>query len=179
MRFQPTYEARRPDRVVQIGPGVLSLHVLGRYPGWGSFRQELADGIDELFNSLTGVRVLRIGLRYINALNKVDHFVAGFDDLTLETTLCGQPLQGPRNLNFIMENPPDMVCTTRVASREFVSGTAAGNVDVLIDVDVYTGSEHSDGSAEGVKRWVEQAHDFEKERFFALLRKETIAKLEA
>src|SRR5580658_6612724 len=51
LRFAPIFELVRPDsrRIVRIGPHAMSYHVLAPYPGWGVFRPEIEEAIDELY----------------------------------------------------------------------------------------------------------------------------------
>lgn len=177
MRFQPIFEARKKDRVVKVGANTISFHVLGRYPGWTVFEEELHRAIDEVFNALRTASVRRLGLRYINAVDHEDHFVSSFDDLTLKIQLRGEELAGPKNLNFITKSDADLSCTTRIASKEFIAGNPSSSFELLIDIDVYTPPEHTADSADGVKQWLERAHNFEKKCFFALFPDQMIENL--
>ena len=179
LRFQPVFELAASDkkRAIRVGQYVLSYHRLTPYVGWARFKDELYEAIDELFSATEGLTVRRLGLRYINALQTDLHGIGSILDLDLRLTIADEDISRNVNINFTTEVSADTMCTVRIATAEFVQGQLPPNSSVYIDVDVFTKDPFKTEDKAEVKRWVELAHTKEKERFFQLLKDETVDSL--
>jgi uncharacterized protein (TIGR04255 family) len=170
LKFQPLlqFSEASTNTIVKIGASVFSFHVLKPYCGWSQFKPQLYTLFDFLFSRLKGVVVERIGLRYINGLTREDHLVENIDSLNVEIKVGGDPLKLPYNLNYMTTG--DKVCAlVRIASPEFVSGTAIPGLTALIDVDVFTPTTFTASESGAIKQWLEVGHSAEKTEFFRLL----------
>jgi len=179
LRYQSTVELRKNDdsRLVKVGPHSFSYHFVGSYPGWDVVKRELDEAVDAVFLRISGLIVKRLGLRYINGMDSERHQVSSVADLDLSVCVGGDNVKSSLNLNFAMISSDVHTVMTRVASKEFVKGKMGGNVSTVIDVDVFTPPSFESSAQSQIKEWIERAHDFEKDAFFALLSKEHIDNL--
>ena len=179
LRFQPVFELQSKDkkRLVRVGAHVVSFHKIGPYGGWATFKPELDQLINAVFSRTEGLTVRRLGLRYINAINKVLHKINSPEDLDMELTVEGEVITEDVNLNFFRKVENNMGCTVRVATPSFIQGKYPTDTSIIVDVDLYTGGEFKTQSKEDVIEWAIVAHDKEKEQFFGLLTQEKIDEL--
>lgn len=176
LRYQPTVELRKDggDRLVKVGPSSFSYHFVGNYPGWDVVKRELDEAVEALFLRISGLTVKRLGLRYVNGMDSERHRVNSVADLDLSVCVGGETVESSLNLNFARVSSDVHTVMTRVASKEFVKGQLGGSVSTVIDIDVFTPSSFESSDQNQIKGWVEQAHDFEKDAFFALLSDEHV-----
>jgi uncharacterized protein (TIGR04255 family) len=179
LRFAPIFELTKAElhRSVRIGPRVMSYHVVAPYPGWTVFQSEINQVVDELFARAKDLRVVRLGLRYINALTPDRHFISSAGDLALVVMVSDDVQTGSMNLNYNVMVRNDTMCTVRVATKDFVQGPVPNSTTVLVDVDVATVDPFTTQDAGVIKSWAVVAHEKEKEEFFHLLTAESIDKL--
>ncbi len=157
---------------------MLSYHLFAPYIGWSKFRTELGRVADQLFSKTRGTVVRRLGLRYLNALRPDLHNIKAVTDLDLSVVVMDKTLSGNVNLNFTDAPAVDKRATVRVATPDFVTGLLPTGTSVFVDVDVYTPPGFQARSANRVHRWLESAHETEKDEFFSLLKPETITQLD-
>ena len=171
LRYQPVLElhSTTESRAAKIGPNVLSYHALAPYPGWTQFSAEIDKVIDFLFAELPGFEATRIGFRYINLLTKPAHLIESVDALEYSVTLGGEKLEGAQNLNYKRRVGDDHFILVRVASPDFVSSPERREMNALVDVDVFTPDEFKTSDIAKAKKWVADAHGFEKKEFFKLI----------
>ena len=173
LRFQPTIQLRgaHNSSMIRIGEQAISFHIAGekQYPGWESFSEQLKGVINGLFSNMTKFSVNRISLRYINAIVQNRHFIGDIHDLEFEVSVGGKKLSCPVNLNFNMTKGDAHIVTTRLAHGSFVQGTLPAKTSAVIDVEVTTMNGFSSKNSDDVMGWIEKAHSFEKEAFFALI----------
>lgn len=179
LKYEPLLALRSPDgsRLIRIGENTLSYHVISRYCGWTTFKDELEQTLVALFDRLEKLVVTRLGFRYINALTKDRHYISGADALNLNIQVAGKTLEGRLNLNY--ETSPDSAHTvmTRIASPFFVQGTLPPGVEVVVDIDVFTPPGYETMHIASVLEWVNSAHNYEKDAFFKLVPPEILNKL--
>ena len=170
LKYQPSLELRSTNglALVKIGEWVLSVHRLAPYPGGDDFETEIVQAVEVLFASLQGLRIDRIGLRYINVFTHEEHGVTGISDLNQSISVAGEPMVSPVNLNYIKACDIGHTALVRIATPEFVGGPIAKPFTVLVDVDVHTPSNFSCIDAKQAKDWVTAARIAEKEVFFSL-----------
>jgi uncharacterized protein (TIGR04255 family) len=178
LRYHPIFAlAEGAGRAVRIGPQVLSYHRRAPYVGWAKFKPELDEAIAGVFGKTDGLRVERLGLRYLNALRTDVHGIKSISDLNLKLEIASERVSGNANVNFTTGDSSETSCTVRIATTDFIQGDLPENTSVYVDVDVFTkpGFETKDQSV--VKDWIEAAHTREKEQFFRLLTERTIESL--
>lgn len=179
LRNQPILELRSPERhrLVKVGSNVLSYHVIAPYCGWERFRIEIDEVLDHVFTSLDGFRALRLGFRYINALTADDHLIPDVTALNCNIDVAGQKLDPQFNLNYRRQKSDTHFSLVRIASPDFVSGRINIAMNALVDVDIFTPDAFETRDILLAKRWMVEAHDFEKEEFFSLLPASILEKL--
>jgi uncharacterized protein (TIGR04255 family) len=179
LRAQPLFELRNKEssRLVRIGQSAVSYHLMGKYCGWEEFQPELRSAFDAVFQTLNGLTIARIGLRYVNALVPSRHVIRDVHELNLRVSVADTPLSGEMMLNYIVENDRDHVTATHAASPTYVQGRIPQNTRVVIDVDVHTRDGYQNKNFASVMEWIEDAHTYEKQAFFKLLPRNVIEKL--
>ena len=162
-------------RAIKIGANVFSFHRLAPYPGWEAFKPEIDQSLDYLFGSFKDFKATRLGFRYLNAFTYEDHEVANPRSLNYTVTVAGTELTEPQNLNYRRQPSEKHTVQVRIASPEFVSG--AKKLHVLVDLDVHTPDGVETVDVGVARNWIEDAHTYEKEEFFALFTDEMMQKL--
>jgi uncharacterized protein (TIGR04255 family) len=179
LRFQPLLEIRDAKKlsVAKVGPNAFSFHRLAPYPGGETFVREVNQCIDFLFKSLTDVKAIRLGLRYINLFTEAEHGVKTVNDLHQKVSVAGAALSTPLNLNYRATRRTDFEATIKIASPEFVLGALSKPFAALVDVDVYTPKQFSTSRADALKEWLKEARQFQKDEFFKLFTEDMIKRL--
>jgi uncharacterized protein (TIGR04255 family) len=182
-RFQATVElidsVSAPTCFLHIGPQVLAYHRLRTYGGWDSFITEIDKVVDTLFVKTENLTVLRLGLRYANALRSDAHRIRGLSSLDMVTTIAGDSLDSHTNLNFNRFPSADTVATVKIATADIVTGLLPPNTTVYVDCDAATPDGYSTKERPIVESWVKNAHEVLKREFFTLLTDETIQFLDS
>lgn len=173
-RFTPSYELAKgsPNELIRIGPNSLSYHRLAPYPGWDQHAPALKQMLEALFGAIIPVTPVRLGFRYVNALNGNDHLVGSAADLAL-TVVAGEGESFAPDifaLNYRRQSLPGHIEQVQIATPEYVPA-ASGEDDfsVLVDIDIFTPDHYSIGGIDNVLNWMDVAHDLLKENFFKLL----------
>ena len=161
--------------MIKIGVNVFSFHRLAPYPGWAAFKPEIDESLNFLFGSFNEFKATRLGFRYVNIFTEEDHGVGSPRSLNFAVSVAGQELTEPQNLNYQRGRSDRHIVQVRVASPEFVSSPR--QIQVLVDLDVFTpgGVETIDAGA--ARDWIEEAHTYEKEEFFMLFTEEMMQRL--
>lgn len=174
LRFTPSYELSRgaPNELIRIGPNVLSYHRLAPYPGWDSHLPALRQVVETLFAKLATFNPVRLGFRYVNALNGTDHHIAAASDLALKIVAGEGDAFTPPSfaLNYRHQHQASHVEQVQVATPNYVL-VQQGQPDfsVLVDIDIFTPDFYPITGADNVLAWIDTAHDLLKENFFKLL----------
>jgi uncharacterized protein (TIGR04255 family) len=176
LRYQPVFELAEATehRAVRIGQHVLSYHRTAPYVGWQRFQLELHEIIETLFAKVDGLSIIRLGFRYINALQTDPHGIRRLSDLDLTLAVSHEAIAGSVNINFTTSVSDNTQCIVRIATADLVQGALPPATSILIDVDVSTKDSFKTTEANVLRDWVEFAHTIEKEQFFRLLTDETI-----
>jgi uncharacterized protein (TIGR04255 family) len=180
LRYQPVFELNdvAANSSIRIGSQVLSYHQRAPYGSWALFESRVGAAITQLFDKAQQIKVLRLGVRYINALERKAHGITGVNDLDLNVQVAGESFDESLNINLLLSPSPEMACMLRVATPDFVQGIYSPDTSVLVDVDVYTKQSFAGSTETAVKDWFVSAHQKAKEYFFALLTEKTIKELE-
>jgi uncharacterized protein (TIGR04255 family) len=177
LRYQPLVELRKGDgtRVAKIGGHVMSYHVVGPYPGWSVFKDEIEIAVREAIAKLKSPQLSRIGFRYINILRPDEHHVHGLVDTNVTLKVGNEVLTESVAVNYVRMIDPNHTITVRVATPDLVAGNVRPGFSILCDIDIATKAADSITNDIDALTWIEQAHTLEKAEFFAIL-PERIAK---
>lgn len=171
LQFQPQYRLRRGNFLVQIGPRTLSIVAIDRYPGWTAFRGEIVSVFNRVRDLGIIARVTRFGLRYID-----------FFDLNIFEKIGVQVLvrnedKAQQKLIARVEQPNGNYFTTLMvsndATKDVPSGPRKGSV---LDLDTFL-PDGADDFFDRMTNILDDAHDIEKNLFFALLRPDFLDEL--
>ena len=178
IRFLPVMELVGLDRsALRIGPHSLSFHHLAPYSGWKAFEPRLGQVVDSLFDTAREISIERVGLRYLNVLNSSQHRIGSFADLDLQLSDADGPICSNLNINFVRKVSESSSCAVRLATPEFMQEPLPPGSAVVVDIDVFTDTGFVTGDRVVVKKWIEDAHGFEKSAFFQLLTPSAIQNL--
>jgi hypothetical protein len=100
--------------------------------------------------------------------------------LNLEVRVADVKIDGPINLNYVVEDSPHHATTTRIAHHSFVhvqQGTLPEGTSAVVDVEVTSPGKLSRATLPEVMKWIEAAHAFEKVAFFKLIPPAILQKL--
>lgn len=176
LKYQPVIELRDHEttRLVKIGSNVISAHVMALYCGWTAFRPQLHVVLDVLFAKLPRVRISRIGLRYVNAMARSDHYIDDINALRLKIKIDDERLTVPFSLAY-MKVDREITSVIKIASPSLVTGAnLPPDFVALIDVDVFTSENFVISDVQAGKNWIDRAHQTEKEEFFRLWPEEAL-----
>jgi uncharacterized protein (TIGR04255 family) len=170
LRYLPQVELRKGDatRVVRIGGRVLSYHVLAPYPGWSVFQPEIEAALDAVFVKLQAPQVCRISFRYINLLRPDGHHIHGVQDTNIALRVGGNVITESLAVTY-NRSDPDHTVAVKVATPDFVTGTAPPGYSLLCDIDVFTKPNDLITDYASAMRWIQTAHTLEKTEFFSIL----------
>jgi uncharacterized protein (TIGR04255 family) len=163
LRFQPHYRLRTEGYAIAIGPKAFSLSIDLPYPGWTALRAKILTVYEALLSTNVVKQPLRLGLRYTNILPP-----EAFQDLTLRTTLSGEPVIG--NKTFFkteFQREPNRLLL-QVGQDASVKRPPKKFGGTLIDIDVFR-TPPEQLSTEGLAGFIDSAHDDGKRLFFELL----------
>jgi uncharacterized protein (TIGR04255 family) len=171
--YQPLIQFLSPgDFLIQFGPRVVSLVAKSKeYPGWPAFEKEMTWLIAELKKLGFVSEGERLGVRYINFFT-----FDIFEKLVLEVSTGKKRLTaGECSVTTVLTRPP---FTSRLlVSNGAILDTGAGaRPGSVLDVDVWLGPVDFDLFQNGVAKFAE-AHHFEKQIFFGLLKPDFLARL--
>jgi uncharacterized protein (TIGR04255 family) len=180
LRFQAHVERRDSNntKAIRIGPRVVSVHYYAPYPGWDEIEGQLKSLLTELFSKLSDLKILRLGLRYINIMQSSLHHIRNPSELTLSASIAGTPLNA-MNLAYPAHGDENHVAIVKVASSQFVQSALAlpNDMAAAIDIDVFTPNTLVDHSLEFCAEWLDNAHAIEKQSFFGLIPQPILEKL--
>ena len=170
-KYQPSIALSTVDGQisVRIGPNSISYHRLGKYPGWQILSAEMEAMTNHLYDVLPNLHVSRIGLRYINGLTSNVHGVSGIKDMDITASVASEQLIQSLNLNYKSNQGTHFETMARISTVDLAEGNIPEHTTVIVDIDVYTGSDFSARSSTDVFQWIKTAHEFEKEVFFKTL----------
>lgn len=179
LRFQPILQLNSPTpgELAKVGPHVLSLNVLAPYPGWDAFSKRLRLMIESLFEVVTDMSIVRLGLRYVNAITS-DHGVRRLSDLQFKVDLAGQATDTEMVFSHRFKADSDVSGSISIATPSFVNGpNLPSECAAFVDIDIFTPRPLGKSDGDSIMAWVEKAHEVEKERFFSLFSDEQIEEL--
>lgn len=147
--------------MVQVGPRLMVVNHLKPYPNWENFR-DLVLKIFDIHASVTGpLPIARIGMRYIN------HLPSRTLDLEKEITILAPVrtiMDAPFNhfyqrYDLQIEEPKGTLvhqCGTAFAGTEMVT---------MLDLDFFSTEPGEASDSDGLRAWLDSAHDRIEEAF--------------
>ncbi len=177
LRYQPIIQLQRPvpGEIIKIGSRVISLHVLSPYPGWGSFSERISALIEDLYSAVPDLLIQRVGLRYINAITP-GHGLSSIAELNYNLEVGGAPSSNDLSIALRTKPSEDVQCQVMIAAPSFVNGSVPSAV-AYIDLDMSTPTAFGSAPKDVIFSWLDGAHNFEKEAFFALWPEAVLEKL--
>lgn len=170
--YQPYYKLSKEDFSVQVGPKVLSLVVSKPYPGWDSYMSEILDVFGRVrdLNFITTVE--RVGLRYIDFFEQDI-----FKNINLRITVNNEPSVAEQTFVRTLMRKDRFYCVLQIGNQMTVrSIKGEENVGSVIDVDTFATNIGEDFFGQ-MDALLQEAHTFQKELFFGLLKPEFLALL--
>lgn len=171
LRYAPLYEFSSPDKsyLIRLGNQSASLHNVGKYKGWEDFRKSLA----EFTMLIDGLKLTRIGLRYVNFMDSERHKFNGISSMKFSLNIGDNQINDDINLQFSLKINENTISEFRIASKKYLATTAA-TVNTLVDLDIHTPDNWSNDKDFNVTNWLEQGHTAEKLLFTKLFKNEVI-----
>lgn len=174
LRFAASYELSRAGRseLIRIGPNSLSYHRLAPYPGWVEHFPALEQVVKTLFETIAPLVPVRLGFRYVNALNSADHKIAAASDMALKIAVGDVASFVPASfaLNYRHQSQAGHVEQVQVATPDYIQAQPSQpEFSVLVDIDIFTPDSYPITDMDCVMTWIDKAHDLLKENFFKLL----------
>ncbi len=163
LAFQPHYRLTSENSTVLVGPKVIAVGMRGEYPGWTALAARIKDVLRQC--SETGIvkRPVRLGLRYISFFP--------FDiypKLQLRISVDGQSWDGEETFFKTVLDRGGCKSLLQIGKGLALVGKP-GERGSIIDIDSFT-TETSGEFTAVLDRFLESAHQSEKELFFTLLR---------
>jgi uncharacterized protein (TIGR04255 family) len=170
--YQPLVQFLGAQFLIQFGPRVVSLVTKpNNYPGWGPLEKEM----NWLLLELQGIGFIaegeRLGIRYIN-------FFQGdmFEQLLLDVNTAGRPLTKAELSVATVLRRQSLTARLQVANNVLLATDETVHRGSVLDVDVWLRSLDFDLFKNGIECF-QDAHTFEKQIFFGLLKPEFLATL--
>ncbi len=169
--YQPLIQFHSRDFLIQFGPRVVSLVTKSKqYPGWAALEEEMTWLVSELQQTGFVSEGERLGVRYINFFN-----FDIFEKLELEVSTGKKRLAGELSVTSVLTRPP-LTSRLLVANSAILGTGDSARHGSVLDVDVWMGSLDFDLFQNAVAKFAE-AHHFEKQIFFGLLKPDFLATL--
>jgi uncharacterized protein (TIGR04255 family) len=169
--YQPLIQFHSRDFLIQFGPRVIGLVTKSKeYLGWAALEEEMTWLVSELQQTGFVSEGERLGVRYINFFS-----LDIFEKLELEVSTGKKPLAGELSVTSVLTRPP-LTSRLLVANSAILGTGDSARHGSVLDVDVWLGSLDFDLFQNGVAKFAE-AHHFEKQIFFGLLKPDFLATL--
>ena len=168
--FQPHYRLLSEDYVVLTGPRVIAVGMRGEYPGWPGLAARIKDTLRQ-FNQ-TGIlsQTVRLGLRFISFFP--------FDiypKLRLRITVNEQSWDGEETQFKTVLSRGGCKSLLQIG-KGLALVDRPGETGSIIDIDSFT-TETAGDFSNVLGRFLDSAHQSEKELFFTLLEPEFLTSL--
>ncbi len=170
--YQPLVQFLSHDFLIQFGPRVVSLVTKpNQYPGWPAVEQEMTLLLELLQKIGFITEGERLGVRYINFFE-----LDIFEKLLLDVMTGGKRLAGAElSIATVLPRPP-LTARLQVINSAILGTGEGARPGSVLDVDVWLRSLDFDLFQNGIAKFAE-AHHFEKQIFFGLLKPEFLTTL--
>jgi uncharacterized protein (TIGR04255 family) len=172
LQYQAHYKISRDNYLLQVGPRVIALAVVGDYPGWREYRSEalsvfrVVEKLDFVFGAL------RFGLRYINTFD-----LDIFEKIRLQITQDGESVSSNESYLRLGSEIEGLRVLLQVANEAMIkTDDGVMTKGSLIDIDV--SFQPLNGQIfQDIEDILDRAHQIEKRRFFELLKHDYLEEL--
>lgn len=170
LMFQPQYRLISETSTLLVGPKTIAVGMCGEYPGWAVLSARMKEILRRF--SQTGIvkQPVRLGLRFISFFP--------FDiypKLQLQISVDDQSWDGEETFFKTVLNRSTFKSMLQVGKGLALLGRP-GEIGSIIDIDSFTAETDGEFLAY-FERFLESAHQSEKELFFTLLKPEFLATL--
>lgn len=151
------FTAADGKRMVQCGPGVLTVNVLGDYGAFESFEDLIKAGTDAFFDAAKPTKLHRLGVRYINLLPE-DAIQRAGQPLRVVTTFPSEGLPPQKTIaaKGTFEYPAER--GTLGLAFALPHQMPDGRKGCLLDLDFFTQDAQSFAAPDCLP-WVKKGHD--------------------
>ena len=181
LKYQPLLQYRNSDgpESVKVGTNVIMIHLIETYLGWEIFSSNISNLVKILIDRIQPISIVRIGLRYVNALTSSRHFVNDIRDLNLKILVADESVEANSNLIYQKKIGEFHAVMSRIISPAFIMSDKSDGISALVDIDVASTNAVTaiDHNFDSIMDWIQNAHVYEKEAFFKLLPVRVIDKL--
>jgi len=169
LRYQAHYRLDSKDFSLMVGPRSLAVATRGEYPGWNIVFPKFAETLSEGLATGVTQRVERFGLRFINFFDE-----DVFPNLHLSFSLLNAPLVGSETFFKTVLDLGEVKAVLQVGKDLTLNVPfKPSRIGSIIDIDCFMASPQSGNFMDGeVSRFLELAHQREKETFFSLIKEE-------
>lgn len=168
LKYQPHHKISNEDFSILIGPNTFSISHNSDYNGWDFFISEINDCISILKKSSLVYEIKRLGLRYIDLFENIDIF----DVLKEKVELRSNSTQLRTKITS-----DDFYHILQITNdSKFLDKNGQEKQGSLLDIDT-TLMIYRPNEFDYVEKFLEKAHQKEKELFYSLLKDDFIQTL--
>ncbi|MBI2926620.1 MAG: TIGR04255 family protein [Verrucomicrobia bacterium] len=168
--FQPHYRLLNESSVVLVGPRAIAVGMRGEYPGWPALSGRIKETMRQFSQAGILKRTLRLGLRYISFFP--------FDiypNLLLRITVNDKSWDGDETFFKTVLSRGGCRSLLQIG-KGLALVDKPGETGSIIDIDSFT-TETDDEFLDVLEKFLESAHQSEKELFFTVLKPEFLKTL--
>lgn len=159
---------------VEINASSITFNLIDGYAGWNEYFAIISSTLTSLFEEKIISQVFRVGVRYISVF---DHERI-FDQIVPKLSFAPFDTTSSRS-QFRIELPRQdfLVIVTLINAFPKTVGEDVKEIYSVIDIDTFKLFEPMLSSGTELLKWLNSAHDEQKETFFSLLKQEFIDSL--
>lgn len=175
LRYQPLVQVEREKFLIGISDCSIVLMCKEPYVGWGEFKEEITKMVSILKEN-TNQRVVRYSLKYINFLAEplVERKLSS---LNVQLRIDGRNINEDGSFIRVTNDEGQFLTIITIASDVKVNNK--NNKGIIVDLDVIKNIDIPINLlCESVSDSIDTLHDEVKRRFFGILKKETLNRLE-
>jgi uncharacterized protein (TIGR04255 family) len=170
LAFQPHYRLQSETSVVLVGPKVIAVGMRGEYPGWPALSRRIKDTLRQFSQAGILKQTVRLGLRYISFFP--------FDiypNLLLRITVNDKSWDGDETFFKTVLSSGGCRSLLQIG-KGLALADKPGETGSIIDIDSFT-TETTGDFLSVLEKFLETAHQSEKEHFFTVLKPEFLKSL--
>ena len=170
LAFQPHYRLTSDTSTVLVGPKAIAVGMRGEYPGWATLSVRIKEVLRQFNQTGIVTQPLRLGLRYISFFP--------FDiypKLLLKISVNEESWDGEETFFKTILVRGDCKSLLQIGKGLALVGKP-GEIGSIIDIDSFT-TETGGEFLSVLDKFLESAHQSEKELFFTLLKREFLESL--
>jgi len=171
-----TIRLKSPDgkRLVQIGPEVLTVNMVGDYGQYETFQAAMRDALDAFYEIARPGPPRRLGIRYINLVE--ERFLSGRDPLHIDASFPGTVLPEKKAFGMRAVFPFGDAHGELAIAAARPHALADGRTGCLLDFDFFS-TNPGEMTVAQILAWAKEAHDVIYQAFRASLGASTYSQL--